>query len=738
MLSIRATSLSMFAALSLATGLEGASGAEPVPPAPDPDRLQAVARQFDEVAKDISPGGDLEAAIDNLDFEASRIVDFVRNAIRFEPYAGALKGAAGTLSAGAGNALDQALLLATLLRDAGFDARIVRGSLADAELPRLARAALQSPLAEGTSEGDAELGRQVESMKRLAVKPSSLPEPAARGQVGVPAARVSLTADRLAKLVSFDDAKEEFAQALRDYFWVEWRDGAGQPWRGAHPAFGPEDAPSELSATEYFAASIPEALQHRIRIEMGIERLESGRLVREPIAEAWERPVANFFGKSITVGVAPLRSAAADSPVTTFMPLFNGVVAPGGKAFNSLGQLVDMEAAANAAAGVFETVSGRFMQATGSLADSPSDQPLLALTGQYVRVSWIRPDGRVRTEERWPLDRLANRGASDEAPRLAPAEDGALMVKRLSYIRTYLVQAPGEHGTASLRRALDSAASRVRWSESMLRLLDWAEARLELEPSRAARISDDHPMLLALASFTHHPLQLPPGRTTWRDGPFVAALHQSLEPDVDSPMWLDIQFNPWRGGEVSPAGIAPWPEGSVLRGVLDTAWEAAVAAPEEDYLAVPAERIALLPSARNPAQRRDHAEGFVLASIPSPGMERWWRLHPMTGEVLGMSPLGGAINAEYIVTVISVGVGGLLMIRSAATCGDINDTTKRRCCYAMAAAFGLSGGAGLAAAAAASPIGMTVGAAWFSAAMQIKSMVLLDQVQSLATDAICN
>src|SRR5215211_4196307 len=64
-----------------------------------------------------------------LGFEAEAIVGFVREEIAFEQYPGLLRGARGTLIGRAGNALDQAVLLATLLLQAGYEARIARGEL---------------------------------------------------------------------------------------------------------------------------------------------------------------------------------------------------------------------------------------------------------------------------------------------------------------------------------------------------------------------------------------------------------------------------------------------------------------------------------------------------------------------------------------------------------------------------------------------------------------------------------
>jgi hypothetical protein len=58
---------------------------------------------------------DLDALLDAKDFAPQSIVDFISEAISLEIYDGALRGAVGTLVSGAGNALDQALLAATLL-----------------------------------------------------------------------------------------------------------------------------------------------------------------------------------------------------------------------------------------------------------------------------------------------------------------------------------------------------------------------------------------------------------------------------------------------------------------------------------------------------------------------------------------------------------------------------------------------------------------------------------------------
>ena len=68
----------------------------------------------------------------SLNNDFVRIYEFVRNGIRNEWYAGAVKGAMGVLRSGAGNDVDQASLLTALLRAAGLNTHYVQGVV---ELP---------------------------------------------------------------------------------------------------------------------------------------------------------------------------------------------------------------------------------------------------------------------------------------------------------------------------------------------------------------------------------------------------------------------------------------------------------------------------------------------------------------------------------------------------------------------------------------------------------------------------
>src|SRR5688572_12863906 len=93
---------------------------------------------------------DVRSAAARLGFDRARIAAFVRDEIAFEPYAGVLRDAPGTLLARRGNALDRSLLLSALLEAGGEKTRLMRGDLAQpaAFAPADAKAWLSLPPAD--------------------------------------------------------------------------------------------------------------------------------------------------------------------------------------------------------------------------------------------------------------------------------------------------------------------------------------------------------------------------------------------------------------------------------------------------------------------------------------------------------------------------------------------------------------------------------------------------------------
>lgn len=97
----------------------------------------AVATSFPASARLPEVGADAMARYQAMSLDDAFTA--IATGIRFEPYAGILRGPAATALARAGNAADQALLLAQVLKAKGYRVRFVRGTLAGKNLDTLIR-----------------------------------------------------------------------------------------------------------------------------------------------------------------------------------------------------------------------------------------------------------------------------------------------------------------------------------------------------------------------------------------------------------------------------------------------------------------------------------------------------------------------------------------------------------------------------------------------------------------------
>lgn len=90
---------------------------------------QSAAADLDKQTPEAYVTPEIAALAQALNYSPVKIFEYVARNIRYEPYWGLLKGAQGTLVAGSGGATDQAALLIALMREAGFPARFVRGTV---------------------------------------------------------------------------------------------------------------------------------------------------------------------------------------------------------------------------------------------------------------------------------------------------------------------------------------------------------------------------------------------------------------------------------------------------------------------------------------------------------------------------------------------------------------------------------------------------------------------------------
>lgn len=205
------------------------------------------------------------------------ILAWVASHIRSAAYAGSLRGAHGVLSDRTGNSLDRALLLSTLLTQAGQEVRLARATLGPAEvealLPATGRSVDLPQLPPQTSErllaqfADAKLPAD-----QLAAAATAVAD--RRAQIA------ALLADRTATLLPVllaaaqpaadradADARSTAVTALADHFWVQVRAGTG--WRDLDPdaeLIGPQ-VPLETLAP----ADLPTALRHAVTLRVVLE-----------------------------------------------------------------------------------------------------------------------------------------------------------------------------------------------------------------------------------------------------------------------------------------------------------------------------------------------------------------------------------------------------------------------------------------------------------------------------------
>jgi transglutaminase-like putative cysteine protease len=232
---------------------------------------------------------DVNARQAKIGTDPQAIAEFVQTDVRYEPYAGALRGPRGTLLAGAGNSLDRALLLAAMLRTAGHRVRFVRGALSSDQAEQLVRTGLRSK--SPARKIDAPLQEVVDRAERhFMYIGNALHEAGFRSPEG----------DTGAWERAVREAQQHFWVQLESSGWVDIDPSPGIPYgHSLVPATEQEDEPNPT-------------LFHEIEIRVEVEALRSGK--RET------RTVLHYRSRAADLGGAPIgmfheRKADTSTPV---------------------------------------------------------------------------------------------------------------------------------------------------------------------------------------------------------------------------------------------------------------------------------------------------------------------------------------------------------------------------------------------------------------------------------------
>lgn len=692
------------------------------------DPLEAVRAQLDRRTFDIGALG-LDLAFEDAEF----IVEHIHQTVRFEPYKGVLRGAQGTLGSGGGNAIDQALLTAVLLADAGYEAELRGVTLTDVQVALLLReldAGSVAPASLGQTAP--ELGLDIDMAQveqELAAEIALLESDVER----VDALLAALTP-------ASTDAGAMLADAAREYHWVAYRFSANDAWAEAHPVFG-ADVPAEflnLQAAEVFTDRIPEELQHRFRFEVFIERRLGDELVVAPVMDAWERPVANMYGVALTYANVPDGAESVQdvgdvealmAATNFFYPMLEGDVPPGGQAFDMLGSLVPPDAANSPFAAVFQSVSGALAQGVGALGSigfgsDPDPEPTgdaVSLTAQWFEFTFMAPGEEPVTHRRMVVDRLGAEARAAGTVRLNPEVSEKDAFAALASAHTLMLD-PGRYAEAYVQdRSLESVISmRELVDRALVCALEGTQP-----PEMTTAQSDLEAPLAPLTLFAAFG-DAPEGNDliSYRPAPAMVIMSQRIDGThsqvdvVANPRWslavgeegvtFDAAANRRAGVwetrmeelPLAAAGAAVTPAFAALEGVQSAAGLRLIGAHE-----LAAVNALELPFEARAAMADDLANGYSVVLPAAASAQRvadvgWWRVHPVTGEALGRGGDGrGQSFAEYLVSFeVSMAITAGFTVYGVHQCTKISDPRIAGCCIVQnvaMAAVGMGVGVGV-------------------------------------------
>lgn len=315
-----------------------------------------------------------------LDYDAGRIFSFVRDEIAFHSYAGVLRGAVGTLWGKAGNATDQALLLYSLLRESGYDARFARGTLSEDQ----ARELLNSLFAPA-----------------LTAELSDVP---ASGTTADPLNDPALLAE------------------CQDHVWVQLFGPDG--WVDLDPSFPQSEMGQRITDPTGEYARLPDELYHLIDIRVRLERITAeGLTLFYPLE--YQGRVADLAGQRVEFRHAVEAMGSQGGMEAAEIGRVIGAQQRRYQPVLRLGDSLIMGELFTEAEGLdLDAPVGRMAQALGDESEEAGP-----LSGEWLEFTLTYPNGEQEQLERVVFDRLGpSARASEDVEQLIRTDMGELLL----------------------------------------------------------------------------------------------------------------------------------------------------------------------------------------------------------------------------------------------------------------------------------------------------------------------
>ncbi len=665
--------------------------------------IEKLDRQLDHSQVDLD-----ELAL-ALGGDADALVTWVRTQIVFTQYPGVLNGAEGTLIGRAGNALDTAILLSQLLADAGYEARIARGTLPDDTARTLVNQMIAPrPAAAAIGDETAVRGLLVElgqafglsaAESKEQVQAALLPDPTPDPRFADAQTDAEFILSVLEEAgISLGDpaAMDTLVAEATDYFWVEYRLSVGQPWQQAHPAFKDgRVAPKQLVASETFLEDVPADLFHRIRIEVSIEQKVADQLATAVVMPAWERPVADLVGRPLVYRNNPISLQSLEELLdveaflakpTTFIPSFNNALVLDGQGFDLNGTAYDvglLGADTLALTQIGQSIGNSLEDAVGAL-DTPDEdaatevpRDLITLTAQWIDYTLIAPDGTARTFRRTVLDRIGAENRSAGLVAIAPGQEMPAAAAPLLTQHTILVLPSIYRHAYVAKRFLAQMKVAVELLDYLYKGMPFAEQPVA-PPMKLLTASTPFDDVILNTLFARSPPLDPAAesdRISYRAEPYLVILEDGMllnRPEPTGFLRVDIVNNTRRSFVIQDGELQLDPQANILAGAWETqaeqspfaevqgkrfstmvAFLSAAQAGVPIAVVTPTDRAPLaeltLPMVSRLAIERDLDKGYVVI-VPETiasgdGAAGWWRVNPNTGETLGLAGEGRGDSA---------------------------------------------------------------------------------------------
>lgn len=651
-----------------------------------------------------------EEVLLKLDFDADKLISFLQEKFVFQPYIGLLRGVQGTLNSRSGNALDQAVLLAKLLGDAGLDARIANGLLSEALTKQLLSGIARPNIPTHIGQGEA-FEKALATISNN-INTNNAPIDWKNTETYSRYKNSLKTLEKLLKENNIKLKNTDITQKLidesKDYFWVEYRMSASEKWKNAHPAFK-KGSNIEVEALSYFKGSVPEKYLHQVRIEAFIQQRIGDKYKTHSLMKAWQKPSANLQNTLITYSNIP---SGADiksdfdiekilTNATYFIPTFNGSPV-GGKVFDLKGRLIDSMGMNSQSGALFQTLGNKALSAIDKIEGREDSKSGMQLTAHWLQFTFIHPDGSEYIQKRYIYQAQKNIQTDENT------------VKTLLMTDYSFVANSGEKSNAYLANVyIDLVQSGLPFLHSSVKKVFNHDQKVSF-PNKINRNEFE---LLSQYYWMHQNPDQNSNNIQFRSQTNLLGFKRGYVDFKTAYLAVDVIANKQEFLQKQGDRLFSNPRNALIQGVWDTACEwlpsqiMGLKGHSIDTLLVTKASVEqglefkiFHSTDKDKAAVKNHIDentvlydrllvdinqGYSVA-IPTKRpndltMTGWWRIHPDTGETLGMIANGGGSEVtEYMIQNAQTALSLIRAVGNLKKCEEKSNDLEKLCCLAEA------------------------------------------------------